>query len=98
MTSGTLVTSNIYSPTVAPIQFANETPGRPRLSDSQLTGLSIADTLSVLDERVLVALPVELDGIAVLLLQRLVDAEACKVPSRRGKSDLPSGQLMTSAR
>jgi iron complex outermembrane recepter protein len=63
LTNGTLVTSNIYSPTVAPIQFANETPGRPRLSDSQLTGLSIADTLSVLDERVLLTLGVRRQGV-----------------------------------
>lgn len=63
LTNGTLVTSNIYSPTVAPTQFANEIAGRPRLSDSQLTGLSIADTLSVLDERVLLALGVRRQGV-----------------------------------
>ncbi|WP_183240737.1 TonB-dependent siderophore receptor [Bradyrhizobium sp. cir1] len=58
LTNGGLVASNIYNPAVAPTQFANETPGRPRLSDSQLTGVSIADTLSVLDERVLLTLGV----------------------------------------
>ncbi|UVO26267.1 TonB-dependent siderophore receptor [Bradyrhizobium arachidis] len=58
LTNGSMVTSNIYHPTVAPTQFANETSGRPRLSDSGLTGLSIADTLSVLDERVLLTLGV----------------------------------------
>ncbi|WP_244608302.1 TonB-dependent receptor [Bradyrhizobium algeriense] len=62
-TNGSPVTSNIYSPTVAPTQFANEIPGRPRLSDSQLTGLSIADTLSVLDERVLLTLGVRRQGV-----------------------------------
>ncbi|WP_246161152.1 TonB-dependent receptor [Bradyrhizobium sacchari] len=63
LTNGSPVASNIYSPTVAPTQFANEIPGRPRLSDSQLTGLSIADTLSVLDERVLLTLGVRRLGI-----------------------------------
>ncbi|NOJ46008.1 TonB-dependent siderophore receptor [Bradyrhizobium sp. WSM 1744] len=63
LTNGSPVSSNIYSPTVAPTQFANEIPGRPRLSDSQLTGLSIADTLSVLDERVLLTLGVRRQGV-----------------------------------
>jgi iron complex outermembrane receptor protein len=63
LTNGTLVTSNIYNPAVAPTQFANEISGRPRLSDSELTGLSIADTLSVLDERVLLTLGVRRQGI-----------------------------------
>ncbi|WFU26856.1 TonB-dependent siderophore receptor [Bradyrhizobium sp. CB1717] len=65
LTNGSPVASNIYSPTVSPTQFANEIPGRPRLSDSQLTGLSIADTLSVLDERVLLTLGVRRQGIEV---------------------------------
>lgn len=63
LTNGNPVTSNIYSPTVAPTQFANEISDRPRLSDSQLTGLSIADTLSVLDERVLLTFGVRRQGI-----------------------------------
>ncbi|OAF15159.1 energy transducer TonB [Bradyrhizobium centrolobii] len=63
LTNGSPVASNIYSPSVAPTQFANEIPGRPRLSDSQLTGLSIADTLSVLDERVLLTLGVRRQGV-----------------------------------
>ncbi|MBW7966683.1 TonB-dependent siderophore receptor [Bradyrhizobium sp. BR 10261] len=63
LTNGSLVASNIYSPTVSATQFANEVPGRPRLSDSQLTGFSIADTLSVLDERVLLTLGVRRQGI-----------------------------------
>lgn len=63
LTNGSLVTSNIYNPTVAPTQFANEISERPRLSDSELTGLSIADTLSVLDERVLLTLGVRRQGI-----------------------------------
>nr|WP_235782814.1 TonB-dependent siderophore receptor [Bradyrhizobium murdochi] len=63
LTNGSPVTSNIYSPTVAPTQFANEISDRPRFSDSQLTGLSIADTMSVLDERVLLTLGVRRQGV-----------------------------------
>jgi iron complex outermembrane receptor protein len=62
-TNGTAVTSNIYNPTVAPTQFANEIPGRPRLSESSLTALSIADTMSVLDERILLTLGVRRQGV-----------------------------------
>ena len=61
--NGSPVTSNIYNPTVAPTQFANEISDRPRLSDSQLTGLSIADTMSVLDERILLTLGVRRQGV-----------------------------------
>ncbi|WP_407189918.1 TonB-dependent receptor [Bradyrhizobium centrosematis] len=63
LTNGSLVTSNIYNPTVAPTQFANEISDRPRLSDSELTGFSVADTLSVLDEHVLLTLGVRRQGI-----------------------------------
>lgn len=63
LTNGSLVASNIYNPSVAPTQLANEISLRPRLSDSELTGLSIADTLSVLDERVLLTLGVRRQGI-----------------------------------
>ena len=62
-TNGTPVASNIYSPTIAPTQFANEIPGRPQLSESNLTALSIADTMSVLDERVLLTLGVRRQGV-----------------------------------
>ncbi|SDN35496.1 iron complex outermembrane recepter protein [Methylobacterium phyllostachyos] len=50
--------SNLYAPArvayIAPIDGA----GRPRLSDSTLSGISIADTLAALDERVLLTLGV----------------------------------------
>ncbi|WP_163579521.1 TonB-dependent receptor domain-containing protein, partial [Klebsiella pneumoniae] len=36
---------------------------RPRLSDSTLTGVSVADTLSVFDERILLTLGVRRQGI-----------------------------------
>lgn len=62
-TNGTPVTSNIYNPTLAPTQFANEISDRPRLSESQLSALSIADTMSVLNERVLLTLGVRRQGV-----------------------------------
>jgi iron complex outermembrane recepter protein len=50
--------SNLYAPRrvsyIAPIDGA----GRPRLSDSTLSGISVADTLAALDERVLLTLGV----------------------------------------
>ncbi|MBE7245587.1 MAG: TonB-dependent siderophore receptor [Actinomycetospora chiangmaiensis] len=50
--------SNLYAPirvpTIAPIYGA----GRPRLSDSTLSGISVADTLSALDEHILLTLGV----------------------------------------
>lgn len=50
--------SNLYAPTrgasIAPIYSA----GRPRFSDSTLSGVSVADTLSALDEHVLLTLGV----------------------------------------
>lgn len=63
LTNGSLVLSNIYNPTLAPTQFANELSGRPKLSDSELTGVSVADTLSVLNERILLTLGVRQQGI-----------------------------------
>lgn len=50
--------SSIYSPVrvteIAPMRIGS----RPRLSDSTLTGLSVADTVSALDERILLTLGV----------------------------------------
>lgn len=50
--------SNLYAPrrisAIAPIYGA----GRPRLTDSTLSGISVADTLAALDERVLLTLGV----------------------------------------
>lgn len=63
LTNGSPVLSNIYNPTLAPTQFANEPSGRPKLSDSELTGVSVADTLSVLNERILLTLGVRQQGI-----------------------------------
>ncbi|WP_407524232.1 TonB-dependent receptor [Methylobacterium oryzisoli] len=55
--------SNIYNPVLAPIIAPTVIASRPRLSDSTLTGLSIADTMSVFDERILLTLGVRRQGI-----------------------------------
>lgn len=50
--SGAAVLSNLYSPVASPAQDI-ATPSRvPKVSSSQLTGIALADTLSVLNERV----------------------------------------------
>lgn len=50
--------SNIHNPTSAPYIVPTLLGTRPRLSDSTLAGVSVADTLSVLDERILLTLGV----------------------------------------
>lgn len=57
LTNGRAVASNIYTPTPSLQQFATRT-GRTRLSDSDLTSFALADTLSILDERVALTLGV----------------------------------------
>lgn len=57
--------SNIYNPVLAPpITPLVPDASRPRLSDATLTGLAVADTLSVFDERILLTLGVRRQGIA----------------------------------
>ncbi|MGO4331789.1 TonB-dependent receptor [Cupriavidus sp. 2TAF22] len=50
--AGTPVTSNIYAPVDRPAQDIAAPQRVPKVSDSTLSGLSLADTLSVLDDRV----------------------------------------------
>ena len=57
LTAGRAFSSNIYAPAVTAPQFATRAP-RIRLSDSDLTSIALADTLSVLDERVALTLGV----------------------------------------
>lgn len=57
LTNGRAVTSNIYAPTLSLQQFAPRA-GRTRLSDSDLTSFALADTLSILDERMALTLGV----------------------------------------
>ena len=55
--------SNIYDPIRAPFIAPAVIDSRPRLSDSTLTGISVADTMSVFDEHVLLTLGVRGQGI-----------------------------------
>lgn len=57
LTAGRAFSSNIYAPAVTAPQFATRAP-RIRLSDSDLTSIALADTLSVLDERIALTLGV----------------------------------------
>lgn len=55
--------SNIYDPVSVPPIAPTIVDSRPRLYDSTLTGVSVADTLSVFDERILLTLGVRRQGI-----------------------------------
>ncbi len=55
LTSGSAVASNLYDPVLQPRQFGTRAP-RTLLSESDLAGLALSDTLSMLDERVLLTL------------------------------------------
>ncbi|KMO32087.1 energy transducer TonB [Methylobacterium variabile] len=55
--------SNIYNPILAPYIAPTVIDSRPRLYDSTLTGVSIADTMSVFEERILLTLGVRQQGI-----------------------------------
>lgn len=55
--------SNIYAPVLVPPIGVAVSQARPRLSDSTLTGVSVADTMSVLDEHVLLTLGVRRQGV-----------------------------------
>ena len=50
--AGAAVLSNLYSPIASPAQGIASPSRVPKVSSSQLTGVALADTLSVLDERV----------------------------------------------
>lgn len=55
--------SNIYDPVLASYIAPTVIDARPRFYDSRLTGVSIADTMSVFDERILLTLGVRRQGI-----------------------------------
>ncbi|WP_439495335.1 TonB-dependent receptor [Bosea sp. (in: a-proteobacteria)] len=57
LTAGRAFSSNIYVPALTAPQFATRAQ-RIRLSDSELTSIALADTLSVLDERIALTLGV----------------------------------------
>jgi len=56
--AGQSYASNIYSPIAQPEQGYTIPAFKPRLSDTTLNGVAIADTMSVLDERVALTLGV----------------------------------------
>lgn len=49
--SGTAVLSNIYSPVASPSQNVSAPSVVPKVSETTLSGIALADTLSLLDER-----------------------------------------------
>lgn len=57
-TNGTAITSNIYNPTASPAQQLAEPSRVPKISETTLSGVALADTLSVLEERVQLTLGV----------------------------------------
>ncbi len=57
-TSGTAVLSNIYSPVGRPSQNLSAPALVPKISETKLSGVALADTLSMFDERVQVMLGV----------------------------------------
>jgi len=57
-TNGTAITSNIYNPTSSPAQQLAEPVRVPKTSETTMSGVAIADTLSVLEERVQLTLGV----------------------------------------
>ncbi|WGS23701.1 MULTISPECIES: TonB-dependent receptor [unclassified Bradyrhizobium] len=62
-TSGTPVLSNIYAPITRPEQFVPAPATVPKLSDTELTGLALADTLSILQERLQLTVGVRQQGV-----------------------------------
>ncbi len=48
---GTAILSNIYAPVTAPEQFIAAPTAVPKTSSSQLSGVALADTMGVLDDR-----------------------------------------------
>lgn len=63
LTVGQAVRSNIYAPVLTAPQFATRA-ARARTSDSDLTSFALSDTLSMLDERVLLTLGVRRQSVA----------------------------------
>lgn len=55
-TSGTAVLSNIYSPVESPSQNLSAPALVPKISETRLSGVALADTLSMFDERLQVTL------------------------------------------
>lgn len=54
--NGTALTTNIYAPLARPTQNVAAPTLVPKISETRLSGVALADTLSMLDERVLLSL------------------------------------------
>ncbi|WP_420887840.1 TonB-dependent receptor [Bradyrhizobium yuanmingense] len=63
LVNGTPVLSNIYAPIARPQQFVAAPATVPRLSDTELTGIALADTMSVLQERLQLTVGVRQQGV-----------------------------------
>lgn len=61
--NGTAVSSNIYAPIARPQQLVPAPATVPKLSDTELTGLALADTMSVFQERLQLTLGVRQQGV-----------------------------------
>lgn len=61
--NGTAVLSNIYAPIARPQQLVPAPASVPRLSDTELTGIALADTMSVLQERLQLTVGVRQQGV-----------------------------------
>lgn len=62
-TSGVPVVSNIYAPVARPEQFIAAPMAVPKVSDTELTGLALADTLSILQEQLQLTVGVRQQGV-----------------------------------
>lgn len=61
--NGTPVLSNIYAPIARPAQLVPAPATVPKLSDTELTGLALADTMSVFQERLQLTVGVRQQGV-----------------------------------
>lgn len=61
--NGTSVLSNIYTPIARPQQLVPAPATVPKLSDTELTGLALADTMSVFQERLQLTVGVRQQGV-----------------------------------
>ncbi|TCU67403.1 iron complex outermembrane receptor protein [Bradyrhizobium sp. R2.2-H] len=61
--NGTPVLSNIYAPIARPQQLVPAPATVPKLSDTELTGLALADTMSVFQERLQLTVGVRQQGV-----------------------------------
>lgn len=61
--NGTAVSSNIYAPVARPQQLVPAPATVPKLSDTELTGIALADTMSLFQERLQLTVGVRQQGV-----------------------------------